>query len=218
MRPMIRDLLGGALMFATGCAPLHLSMNAGTSASTSTETAETARPVTASARSPSLPGAPKGWDKVVFSSPEIIKGDAYSLASGDFNGDGKADLAFVGYASGTKEPGVFISLSNGDGTFSQPVIREIRSPGYGLAAGLISDNAALYAQFFSEVRAGIINWNQQLTGASSGAPFGGVGRSGNHRPSAYLAADYCSYPVASIEVPALKLPATLPPGLIVSSE
>ena len=89
---------------------------------------------------------------------------------------------------------------------------------YGLAAGLISGDAARYAQFFSEVRAGIINWNQQLTGASSGAPFGGVGRSGNHRASAYLAADYCSYPVASIEVPALKLPATLPPGLIISSE
>ena len=94
-------------------------------------------------------------------------------------------------------------------------IREANHTAYGLAAGLISDDAALYAQFFAEVRAGIINWNQQLTGASSGAPFGGVGRSGNHRPSAYLAADYCSYPVASIEVPQLKLPAQLPPGLVI---
>ena len=92
-------------------------------------------------------------------------------------------------------------------------IREARRTAYGLAAGLISDDAALYAQFFSEVRAGIINWNQQLTGASSGAPFGGVGRSGNHRPSAYLASDYCSYPVASIEMPVLKLPVVLPPGI-----
>ena len=92
-------------------------------------------------------------------------------------------------------------------------LREANNTHYGLAAGLISDDAALYERFRGEVRAGIINWNQQLTGASSGAPFGGVGRSGNHRPSAYLAADYCSYPVASIEVPALKLPAQLPPGL-----
>jgi succinylglutamic semialdehyde dehydrogenase len=92
-------------------------------------------------------------------------------------------------------------------------IHEANRTAYGLAAGLISDDAALYSQFFAGVRAGIINWNQQLTGASSGAAFGGIGRSGNHRPSAYLAADYCSYAVASIEVPALKMPATLPPGL-----
>ena len=92
-------------------------------------------------------------------------------------------------------------------------LREANNTRYGLAAGLISDDAAQYERFRKEVRAGLINWNQQLTGASSGAPFGGVGRSGNHRPSAYLAADYCSYPVASIEVPVLKLPAQLPPGL-----
>lgn len=95
----------------------------------------------------------------------------------------------------------------------EAALREANDTRYGLAAGLISDNAALYERFRAEVRAGIINWNQQLTGASSGAPFGGVGRSGNHRPSAYLAADYCSYPVASIEVPELRVPAQLPPGI-----
>lgn len=94
----------------------------------------------------------------------------------------------------------------------EAALREANNTRYGLAAGLISDDAALYERFRAEVRAGIINWNQQLTGASSGAPFGGVGRSGNHRPSAYLAADYCSYPVASIEVPELRMPAQLPPG------
>lgn len=92
-------------------------------------------------------------------------------------------------------------------------IAEANATAYGLAAGLICDDLALYEQFFAGVRAGLINWNQQLTGASSSAPFGGVGRSGNHRPSAYFAADYCSYPVASIEVPHLRLPAQLPPGL-----
>lgn len=30
--------------------------------------------------------------------------------------------------------------------------------------------------------------------------MGGVGLSGNHRPSAYYAADYCAYPVASAEM------------------
>lgn len=92
-------------------------------------------------------------------------------------------------------------------------LREANATRFGLAAGLISDERELYERFARTVRAGIVNWNQQLTGASSAAPFGGIGRSGNHRPSAYFAADYCSYPVASIEVPELKLPPTLPPGL-----
>ena len=35
-------------------------------------------------------------------------------------------------------------------------------------------------------------------------PFGGLGASGNHRPSAYYAADYCAYPVASFEAGAVK--------------
>lgn len=84
---------------------------------------------------------------------------------------------------------------------------------YGLAAGLLSDDGALYEHFRTEIRAGLINWNQPLTGASGAAPFGGIGRSGNHRPSGLFAADYCAYPVASIEHAELKLPAQLPPGL-----
>jgi succinylglutamic semialdehyde dehydrogenase len=45
----------------------------------------------------------------------------------------------------------------------------------------------------------VINWNRPTNGAPSNAPFGGVGMSGNHRPSAYYAADYCAYPVTSVE-------------------
>lgn len=92
-------------------------------------------------------------------------------------------------------------------------ILEANRTRFGLAAGLIADDAALFARFRDEVRAGIINWNQALTGASGAVPFGGVGASGNHRPSGFFAADYCSYVVAGIESPELKLPAQLPPGL-----
>ena len=95
----------------------------------------------------------------------------------------------------------------------EAALAEANATRYGLAAGLIADDAALYLRFREEIRAGLINWNQQLTGASGAAPFGGVGRSGNHRPSAFFAADYCAYPVASIEIPELKLPGQLPPGL-----
>jgi len=84
---------------------------------------------------------------------------------------------------------------------------------YGLSAGLLSDNSEDYDYFLRRVRAGIVNWNRPITGASSAAPFGGIGASGNHRASAYYAADYCAYPVASVELDKVALPATLSPGL-----
>ncbi len=84
---------------------------------------------------------------------------------------------------------------------------------FGLAAALLSPDESLWQRFSVLARAGIVNWNRPTTGAASSAPFGGVGKSGNHRPSAYYAADYCAYPVASIEAGALELPAKLAPGL-----
>ena len=74
---------------------------------------------------------------------------------------------------------------------------------FGLSAGILSDDRAKWEKFLALSRAGIVNWNRQTTGASSAAPFGGIGASGNHRPSAYYAADYCAYPVASMEGEAL---------------
>lgn len=70
---------------------------------------------------------------------------------------------------------------------------------FGLSAGVLTDDSKKWDKFLALSRAGIVNWNRQTTGASSAAPFGGVGFSGNHRPSAYYAADYCAYPVASME-------------------
>lgn len=84
---------------------------------------------------------------------------------------------------------------------------------YGLTAGLFSTDSAEFEKFQNLIQAGIINWNVPLTGASSYAPFGGVGHSGNHRPSAYFASDYCAYPVASQETATLHLPSHLPPGI-----
>jgi len=92
-------------------------------------------------------------------------------------------------------------------------IGEANNTRFGLAAGLLSDDPATYEKFRKRVRAGVINWNRPTTGASGRLPFGGVGLSGNHRPSGYYAADYCSYPVASLEVPTLSLPSKPVPGL-----
>lgn len=84
---------------------------------------------------------------------------------------------------------------------------------YGLAAGLLSISRDEYNLFERHIRAGIVNWNRPLTGASSASPFGGVGASGNHRASAFYAADYCAYPQASLESATITLPATLSPGM-----
>jgi succinylglutamic semialdehyde dehydrogenase len=70
---------------------------------------------------------------------------------------------------------------------------------FGLSAALIGGDRALYDRFWAGSRAGVVNWNRPTTGAASSAPFGGVGMSGNHRPSAFYAADYCAWPVAGIE-------------------
>lgn len=88
---------------------------------------------------------------------------------------------------------------------------------FGLAAGLLGGSEADYARFRRRIRAGIVNWNRQTTGASSSAPFGGIGISGNHRASAYYAADYCAYPVASLEAGQMEIPEKLPPGLILGN-
>ncbi len=98
-------------------------------------------------------------------------------------------------------------------TSFEAAIAEANATVYGLAAGLLSDSRARYEQFWLHSRAGIVNWNKQLTGAASSAPFGGIGASGNHRASAYYAADYCAYPVASLESESLALPTTLTPGV-----
>lgn len=84
---------------------------------------------------------------------------------------------------------------------------------FGLSMGLISPHRSQFEQLLLEARAGIVNWNKPLTGAASNAPFGGIGASGNHRPGAYYAADYCAWPMASLESELLTLPDTLTPGL-----
>lgn len=81
----------------------------------------------------------------------------------------------------------------------EAALAEANATRFGLAASLIGGDRALFERFWAGSRAGIVNWNRPTTGAASSAPFGGVGASGNHRPSAYYAADYCAWPVAGIE-------------------
>ncbi|KPL68138.1 succinylglutamate-semialdehyde dehydrogenase [Erythrobacter sp. SG61-1L] len=79
-------------------------------------------------------------------------------------------------------------------------IAEANNTRFGLSASLMGGTPQDYNRFWANIRAGIVNWNRPTNGASSEAPFGGVGLSGNHRPAAFYAADYCAYPVASVEM------------------
>ncbi|MXO87916.1 succinylglutamate-semialdehyde dehydrogenase [Alteraurantiacibacter aestuarii] len=79
-------------------------------------------------------------------------------------------------------------------------IAEANNTRFGLSASLVGGTPEQYNRFWANIRAGIVNWNRPTNGASSAAPFGGIGFSGNHRPAAYYAADYCAYPVTSTEM------------------
>ena len=79
----------------------------------------------------------------------------------------------------------------------QEAIAEANATRFGLAGGLLCDDKASWELAHREMKAGILNWNRPTTGASSALPFGGPGHSGNFRPGAYYAADYCAWPQAS---------------------
>ncbi|MEM7727657.1 MAG: succinylglutamate-semialdehyde dehydrogenase [Pseudomonadota bacterium] len=89
----------------------------------------------------------------------------------------------------------FLQVHRIDGIDAQ--IAAANTTRFGLAAGLVSDDADLWDYTRPRLRAGIANWNKPTTGAASSMPFGGPGLSGNFRPGAYYAADYCAWPQAS---------------------
>lgn len=79
-------------------------------------------------------------------------------------------------------------------------IAEANNTRFGLVASLVGGSPQDYNRFWANVRAGVVNWNRATIGTSAAAPLGGIGLSGNHRPSGYYAADYCAYPVSSAEL------------------
>ena len=97
-------------------------------------------------------------------------------------------------------------------TFDE-AIDEANRTKYGLAASLLSDREEYFALFRRKIRAGVINWNQPTTGASGRLPFGGLGASGNHRPSGYHAAEYCDDATALLTTEKLRMPAETLPGI-----
>jgi succinylglutamic semialdehyde dehydrogenase len=93
-------------------------------------------------------------------------------------------------------------------------IEECNRSQYGLAAALFTEDRVDFDDFLDRVNAGLINWNRPTTGASGELPFGGVGRSGNHRPAGSFAVDFCNIPIASLTAEELTLPKELSPGVV----
>jgi succinylglutamic semialdehyde dehydrogenase len=89
----------------------------------------------------------------------------------------------------------------------------VNSTGYGLVMALFSKNKDLYDTALLKARVGLLNWNRTTNGASSRLPFGGMGKSGNDRPSAHFAIQYCTVPVASLEDPTTLDKSKLLPGV-----
>lgn len=90
----------------------------------------------------------------------------------------------------------------------------VNSTGYGLVMALFTRNRELYNEALLKARVGLLNWNRTTNGASSRLPFGGMGKSGNDRPSAHFAIQYCTVPVASLEDPTALDRNKLLPGVI----
>ena len=93
-------------------------------------------------------------------------------------------------------------------------LEAVNSTGYGLAMALFTKDESLYQKALLEARVGLLNWNRTTNGASSKLPFGGMGKSGNDRPSAHFAVQYCSVPVASLEDPTPFDSTKLYPGVV----
>ncbi len=82
---------------------------------------------------------------------------------------------------------------------------------YGLAASIFTHDRSDIERFLLEAKAGCVNVNTGTAGASSKLPFGGLDRSGNHRPAGSFSLDYCAFPVASMVETGPT--STTPPGM-----
>lgn len=142
-------------------------------------------------------GLERAFDHLVDQDGEAIRNLSVRDEGGAFVTPGIVDVTRVDAVPDEEHFGPLLKVWR-VADFDEAIARANKTK-FGLSAGLLSDDRAKWDKFLALSRAGIVNWNRQTTGASGAAPFGGVGASGNHRPAAYYAADYCAYPVASME-------------------
>ncbi|MBZ5536275.1 MAG: FG-GAP-like repeat-containing protein [Acidobacteriia bacterium] len=101
--------------------------------------------------------------------PGLRNSGPLSVAAGDFDGDGKADIAF---ASGTSEK-VSILLGNGNGTFTDAVISPMAPEGDSVATGEFNGDGKLDLAFVSHSNVALIFANGDRTfRTTSISPYG----------------------------------------------
>jgi succinylglutamic semialdehyde dehydrogenase len=84
---------------------------------------------------------------------------------------------------------------------------------YGLVASVFTRDRARFEACVGRLATGLLNWNRGTIGASGRLPFGGLRRSGNHRPAGVFSTLHCTFHQAHLESEAALDPAKLPPGL-----
>lgn len=82
----------------------------------------------------------------------------------------------------------------------EEAINYSNSTEFGLAAGIFTQDKAIFNKCFEEIDAGLINWNRSTCGASPKLPFGGIKNSGNYRPAAVAMIDSCVLQKSSLKV------------------
>ncbi|MFP4599453.1 MAG: aldehyde dehydrogenase family protein [Persicimonas sp.] len=88
-------------------------------------------------------------------------------------------------------------------------VRVANATEYGLSMSVFTEDEDRFEDLSYDLRAGVLNLNRSTCGASSRLPFGGIKKSGNHRPSALLAGQYCTYPQAQLREEAVWDPESL---------
>ncbi|MFL5277429.1 MAG: aldehyde dehydrogenase family protein [Myxococcales bacterium] len=84
---------------------------------------------------------------------------------------------------------------------------------YGLAASVHTKSREAFERCLSRIECGVVNWNAPTVGASGRLPFGGLKRSGNHRPAALYSTLYCAAPVAVMSGEAVLDRGRIAPGI-----
>jgi succinylglutamic semialdehyde dehydrogenase len=85
--------------------------------------------------------------------------------------------------------------------------------GYGLAASVHTRSREAFERCLRRIECGVVNWNAPTVGASGRLPFGGLKRSGNHRPAGLFSTSYCAAPVAVMSGEAALDRGRLAPGI-----
>jgi succinylglutamic semialdehyde dehydrogenase len=85
---------------------------------------------------------------------------------------------------------------------------------YGLAASVHTRSDEAFDRCQRALECGVVNWNAPTVGASGRLPFGGLKRSGNHRPAGLWSTLYCAAPVAVLRGDAALDPKKLAPGVL----